>query len=246
MNKPGRSQSIAASEASTRKPTTTPQQAYYDATQPPQTHFITPKTFRAAIGARLDNPIVSVFRLATRVLQLIFALVAGISYASDMQKSNTSSRAGSSFIYAQVVFGLTLITLCIDSLLIHTYRLIWMVEWLLTVLWMTLFGVFYVIYYVDSIEPEYAGVNIGRMKRTVWCDLVSGLLWMSSALFSTTMCCSGLRAKIRGKKEAWREKKAVKKGKRAERETDVGRMEQGMLRKEEGLPGYEELPLEAK
>ena len=95
-----------------------------------------------------------------------------------------------------------------------------------------MFGVFYVISHVDSAGSEYAGVNMGNMKRIVWVDLISALLWLASALFSTTMCCSGLRAKVRGKREQWRKKREEKKMRKsgAAGAKTVDEMERGTVR----------------
>jgi hypothetical protein len=135
--------------------------------------------------------------------------------------------------------------LILDTLIVHSYHLTWMVEWVLSILWIALFGNFYTIYHRSDIEPQYADVNVGNMKRIVWIDLISALLWMASALFSTTLCCSGVKAKIRGKKEQWRLKRDAKKHRAADR--TAHEMEEGTVRlqpQEERLPRYEEVPLD--
>jgi hypothetical protein len=184
----------------------TPETAYQQ-TQPPKRKFLTPKSFHSAVDKHLDNPAVTIFRLGSRILQLVFALAAGISYAVELSKRTVTEDSNSVFIYAQVVFGLTMVTLIIDALTIRYYRLTWTVEWTLCILWFTLFAVFYVIYVPGEVETKYAGVNVSRMRSVVWLDLISALLWFSSAVFSTTMCCSGLKGGLRGKREQWRLRK---------------------------------------
>lgn len=224
------------------QPTTNPQTAYYQQTRPPRpkTQFLTPKTFRAAINDRLDDPLVSLFRLASRVLQFIFALAAGTCYSIELKHETVGSDGNSPFIYAEVVFGLSLITLIIDSMTIRTYRFTWTVEWTLCILWFVVFAVFYTTYYTGLIEPQYLETDIGRMKGAVWVDLINALLWMGSALFSTTMCCSGLRAKARGKRDQWRARRNNKKAIKS-----MNKMEEGTIQRptaeEEQLPGYEEV-----
>lgn len=198
-----------------------------------------PRTFRTTINSRLDNPLVSLFRLAIRVLQLIFALAAGASYAVELSQGRTAS----AFIYSQVVFAITLITLVVDALTLRGYRLTFVVESLLCILWLALFGVFCQIYLVghSSTVPEYLGVDFGRMKRAVWLDLINFLLWLASAIFSTIMCCSGLKAMIKDKIQGRKTKKMRK------REGVVQDMEEGVIheppaaRNGDRLPMYQEI-----
>lgn len=196
-------------------------------------------TFADAVHSRLNNPLVSLFRLGSRVLQLVFALAAGISYAVELSHGSTSS----AYIYSQVVFGLTLIMLVFDALTLRSYRLAFIAESTLCVLWLALFGTFYQIFLgeakVDS--PETMGANRHRMRAAVWIDLVNFLLWVASAAFSTAMCCSGTKAMISGKMEKRRRMKQRKGGDQAEA------MERGILRdpldhrSEDRLPLYEEV-----
>ncbi|KAF2659645.1 hypothetical protein K491DRAFT_622444 [Lophiostoma macrostomum CBS 122681] len=213
------------SEASTPPPKyqLTPEAAYQQ-TQPPKSKFLTPKSFHSAIDRHLDNPAVSLFRLGSRILQFIFALAAGISYAVELSNRTVSGTSNSVFIYAQVLFGLTIITLVIDALTIRAYRFTWIVEWTLCILWFTLFAVFHVIYIPRSIDSKYARVNVSRMRSAVWLDLVSALLWFASAVFSTTMCCSGMKGGMRGKRERWhlRNNKNTK-------DEELGEMETGTI-----------------
>ncbi|KAF2851382.1 hypothetical protein T440DRAFT_488972 [Plenodomus tracheiphilus IPT5] len=173
-----------------------------------KTHFINPSSFKAAVNKKLDSPIVSLFRLTVRLLQFAFALAAGISYAIELNHGYSAS--STNFIYAQVVFGMTLLVLIIDSVIVRSYRFTWVAEWTLAVLWIACFGVFYAVYLSGDIDPDYAVVNLGRMKRAVWCDLVNALLWFGSAIFSSVMCCSGIKAAIKSKLQKRREGKGWK------------------------------------
>jgi hypothetical protein len=173
-----------------------------------KTHFVNPSAFKSAVNAKLDKPIVSLFRLSIRLLQFAFAMASGISYAIELSHANTGSKTD--FIYAQVVFGLTLLTLSIDSITVRYYRFTWLIEWTLVILWIACFGVFYDVYLAGEIEAGYANVDYARMKRAVWCDLINALLWMGSALFSSIMCCSGIKAAVKGKLEKRRQRKEGK------------------------------------
>jgi hypothetical protein len=196
-------------------------------------------TFGDAVYTRLNNPLVSLFTLGIRVLQLIFALAAGISYAVELSRGNTSS----GYIYAQVVFGMTLIMLIIDATTLRSYRLSFIAESVLCVLWLALFGTFYTMFFVSGgiEDPDNMKADKYRMKAAVWMDLINFVLWMASVLFSTAMCCSGTKASIRGKLERRRRAKQSKIG------DQVKAMENGVLRESpdswtnERLPLYEEI-----
>ena len=187
-----------------------------------KSHFISPSSFKSAVNEKLDKPAVSLFRLSIRIFQFVFALASGISYAIELR--HTTSDASSDFIYAQVVFGLTLIVLVIDSITARNYRMTWVPEWILAILWIACFGRFYTIYLRSDIEQGYENVDVGRMERAVWCDLINALLWMGSALFSSFMCYAGIKAAIKAKLEKRRQRKEGKKA-----VIEMGQMEQGVV-----------------
>ena len=217
-NKPSSSAS-SSSPPSTHSIPSGPPPPYF------KSHFISPSSFKSAINAKLDNPAVSLFRLSIRIFQFAFALASGISYAIELGHATNDSKTD--FIYAQFVFGLTLIVLVIDSITARNYRLTWVPEWLLAILWIASFGLFYTIYMRGNIQQGYENVDVGRMKRAVWCDLINALLWMGSALFSSVMCCAGIKAAIKAKLERRRQRKE---GKKVVRE--MGQMEQGVIGRE--------------
>lgn len=173
-----------------------------------KTHFINPNSFKAAVNTKVDRPAVSLFRLSIRLLQFAFALASGISYAIELRQLNTTP--ATNFIYAQTIFGLTLLILVVDCITVRYYRFIWMIEWTLAILWIACFGVFYQTYLKGSVELGYEDTNFERMKRAVWCDLINALLWIGSATFSSVMCCSGIKAAVKGKLEKRRQKKTKK------------------------------------
>jgi hypothetical protein len=69
------------------------------------------------------------------------------------------------------------------------------------------FTVFYEAYLSGAVEREYQGVDVSRMTRAVWCDLINALLWFGSAIFSSAMCCAGVKAAARNRLEKRRERK---------------------------------------
>ena len=194
-------------DAGHNTPTTLSLQSKPEMPPPPyfKTRFINPSTFKGAINIKLDKPAISLFRLTIRLLQLAFAMASGISYAIELD--HRYSAETTNFIYAQFVFSVTLITLIIDSITVRYYRFIWIFEFTLAVLWIACFGLFYNVYLAGEVEAAYAVVDLGRMKAAVWCDLINALLWLASALFSSIMCCSGMKAAIKGRLERRRQKK---------------------------------------
>lgn len=193
-----------------------------------KTHFINPSSFKSAVNSKMDKPLVSVFRLSIRILQLIFALASGISYAVELAHGNGRGEASGSFVFSQVVFSATLAILMINGVTVRYYRFSWMVDWILTVFWFALFAVFYEVYMGGDMTPAYRGVDSGRMERAAWCNLINALLWFGSALFSSMMCCSGMRASIKTKINNRRQKKQKKR-----MVETMGEMELGMIRTED-------------
>jgi hypothetical protein len=202
-----------------------PEQGYPEVPPPPyfKMRFVKPSSFKAAINTRLDNPFVSLFRISLRLLQFVFALAAGISYAVELSQGSISDR--SAFIYTQVVFALTLLTLVVDSVTVRYYRTTWIFEWVLVVLWVACFGVFYQVYLMGAIEQPYQNTDAGRMKRAVWCNLVNTVLWFVSAVFSSAMCCTGMKAAINNRLEKRRQRK--EKGKLMQ---EIEEMESGVAK----------------
>ncbi|KAJ4990895.1 uracil phosphoribosyltransferase [Stagonosporopsis vannaccii] len=191
-----------------------------------KTHFINPSSFKSAVNSKVDKPLVSLFRLSVRILQLIFALASGISYGVELSHGNGRGKASGAFVFSQVTLGATLVILIINGVTVRYYRFSWMVDWILTVFWFALFAVFYAVYTGgQDMTPAYGGVNSGRMERAVWCDLINALLWFGSALFSSIMCCSGMKASIKGKIKGRRQRKQKQKM----MET-MGEMEMGTIR----------------
>lgn len=190
-----------------------------------KTHLISPSSFKSAVNSKLDRPKISLFRLSIQILQLIFALASGISYAIELSNGNGRGKASGSFVFSQVSFGATLINLIINGATVRYYRFSWIVDWILTVFWFALFAVFYEVYLEGEVESAFTAVSVGRMERAVWCDLINALLWFGSSLFSSAMCCSGTKACVKAK---FRDRNQRKEKKRI-MET-LAKMETGTIR----------------
>jgi hypothetical protein len=187
-----------------------------------QTHFIKPSSFKAAIDVKSDKPLVSLLRLIVRLLQFAFALASGIPYAIELSHGRVTPKTN--FIYAEVVFGITLLTLVIDSVTIRYYRVSWIFEWLLAILWVARFGVFYTIYMGGAVEEGFARADLGRMEKAIWCDLINAVLWLASAIFSSAMCCTGVKAALKNKFAKRRQQKEKKNMMK-----EMGGMESGII-----------------
>jgi hypothetical protein len=171
----------------------------------PKTSYTNATSLEAPVNARLKEPVISILRPTIRVLRFAFALASGISYAIELDHRYSASNTN--FIYAQVVFGLTLLTLIIDVVNIGYYWFMWAIEWTIMVLWIACFGVFYGVYLNGEVPADYAVVDFGRMKFAGWCNLVNALLWLCSALYSSVMCYLRLKAAVKGKLEDRRQKR---------------------------------------
>jgi hypothetical protein len=157
-----------------------------------ETHFIKLSSLEAGTIARRNQCDVSLSRLALGLLQFAFALASGISYAIELDHRYSASTTN--FIYAEVVFGLTLLTLIIECITVRYYRFVWAVEWTLAILWIVCFSLFYGVYLSGEPPADYAVVDFGRMRLAGWCNLFNAVLWLASALFSSVKACSEIKA----------------------------------------------------
>lgn len=198
----------AATASEARSPKMAPMDYARPEMPPPpyfQSHFINPSSFKAAINTKIDKPLISLFLLSVRLLQFAFGFASGISYAVELSYGNMTPNTN--LIYTEVVFGLTLLFLVFDSITLRYYRVSWVFEWVLVVLWFAGFGVFYQIFLNGAVQEGYNKANLDRMRRAVWCDLLNALLWFGSATFSSAMCCTGAKGAIKNKLETRRHKK---------------------------------------
>jgi hypothetical protein len=199
--------SMGTKSLSGSMPTSPEPPRYTRPTMPPPPYFKTHdhlSSFKTAVNTKIDNPIICLSRLSFRLLQFAFALASGISYAIELSRGHIHESA---FIYTQVVFGFTLLTLVVDSIMVRYYRSTWIVEWILVVLWFVCFAVFYQAYLVGAIEQDFLGTDVDKMRRAVWYDLVNALLWVGSAIFSSAMCCAGTKAAIKASLDGRRQRK---------------------------------------
>jgi hypothetical protein len=142
-----------------------------------KTYSINRSSFKAAINDKLNDPLISLFRLVVPILQIIFALVAGISYVIELSHGNGRGGASASFVFSQVVFGSTLVALIVNTISVRYYRISWVVDWILSIFWFALFATFYQVYLGGEMETAFAGVNLERMVAGECVVLVSNVLF---------------------------------------------------------------------
>ncbi|KAK3182169.1 hypothetical protein K4F52_006538 [Lecanicillium sp. MT-2017a] len=118
---------------------------------------------------------------------ILFALslaVCGL-YGTDVQRGNEEDvHVNSKWVYAVVVGSLSAVTCVVYFIPIVFHAIgiaapIW--NFILFILWITLFGVFGKLFIKE--DPEGDG-GIKRMKNAVWVDLVGALLWLATFVAS--------------------------------------------------------------
>ncbi|GAB1726177.1 hypothetical protein NU195Hw_g5265t1 [Hortaea werneckii] len=138
-------------------------------------------------------------RACLRVLQFIFAIVIAGIYGVDLKRaSNQQKSAQTEWVYAEVAAGLTILT-CIIHCFVTIKRALWVFwDFILCVLWAAQFGVFASMYLemptdAEARETYYTTGSVGRMKATVWVDLINMLLWFSTFVQGIAWCCVARR-----------------------------------------------------
>ena len=139
-----------------------------------------------------------IIRAGLRTLQVAFALAVVILYAIDLKTATMQhAQADSSWIFAEVVAGLSIITCGLYSYLTikHVLWCIW--NGVLFILWATTLGRFASLYLSIANEslngPSTSSVP--RMKAAIWIDLVNMLLWVVD-LTATIVCCCATTRKV--------------------------------------------------
>jgi hypothetical protein len=136
-------------------------------------------------------------RAGLRTLQFVLAaMVAGL-YGIDLKHATTEhTRAGTEWVYAEVVACLSMLT-CIVHCFVTVKRVAWCTwDWVLMVLWAALTGVFGTMYIGDKKlldDGTKLTLSITRMKIAVWIDLISMMLWLATAVLGITWCISTRR-----------------------------------------------------
>lgn len=147
-----------------------------------------------------------VFRAAVRTLQCTFAIVVAILYGLDLvQATNNDTKAGSAWVYAELVAGVSMI-FCLVHLFLAPAVWYWgLLDVPVFVLWLAQFGVFASIYLGAGNKRDNDGfptlVSRSRMRVAVWVNLVSMLLWFATTVQGVIGCCAR-RKKAQRKTEA--------------------------------------------
>ena len=135
------------------------------------------------------------FRAAIRTLQCTFAIVVAILYGLDLaQATNNNTKAGSAWVYAELVAGVSII-FCLVHLFFAPAVWYWgLLDIPLFVLWLAQFGVFASIYLGARERPDddvlSAVASRTRMHAAVWVNLISMLLWFATTVQGFIGCCA--------------------------------------------------------
>jgi len=139
------------------------------------------------------HPIVST---VLRVLHITFAVVVVVIYAIDLKTATQHHAiADSSWIFAEVVAGLSMITCGLYCYLSvkHVLWCIW--DLVLFILWLTIFGRFASLNLsaANATLNEPLTTSVPRMKTAIWIDLVNTLLWLATLVQTVIYRCGSTR-----------------------------------------------------
>lgn len=126
-----------------------------------------------------------ILRIIARFLQFVLGLTVAGLYGTDLHNAAEAHKyADSKWVYAEVVAGLSCITVLVYMIpLVKSWALFaW--DTILFILWLALFGVFGKMYINENPEGD-AGIT--RMKHAVWVDLVNMLLWFITAVYGAVI-----------------------------------------------------------
>jgi hypothetical protein len=123
--------------------------------------------------------------------QVLLAIIVAVLYGVDLRSATESHANGRTpWVYAEVVAALSVLT-CVGYCVLSNNPAAWLVwEFVLSILWVALSGVFGSIY-IGGKNAGYAGAtsSVPRMKIAVWFDLLGMILWLSSTVKSVVGCC---------------------------------------------------------
>jgi hypothetical protein len=123
-------------------------------------------------------------RLVLRFFQFVLALTVAGLYGVDLHHANKAhAYTDGKWVFAEVVAGLAAFTCLVYA--VPFFKSYWAFgwDWILFILWTTLFGIFGKIFIPAHPTPKQSGQI--RMKHAVWVDLTNMLLWFITAIYAT-------------------------------------------------------------
>ncbi|KAL2135949.1 hypothetical protein VTI74DRAFT_6177 [Chaetomium olivicolor] len=125
-----------------------------------------------------------VSRALIRTLQGIGAVVTAILYGIELRYSSMTRKDNSAWFFAEVASGVSLAAL-LCHLFFTTGKARWMVvDWIIFIFWVALFGTFGSIYIGASapqLRDHETDASRQRMQAAVWIDMINMLLWFASS-----------------------------------------------------------------
>lgn len=133
----------------------------------------------------------AMIRFVLRFFQFVLAITVAGLYGVDLHHA---TKAGAyidgKWVFAEVCAGLAaLTTIAYGVMFFLASEKLFMWDWVLFILWTTLFGIFGRIFIPANPTPKQAGQI--RMKHAVWVDLLNMILWLVSASYATVMFWRG-------------------------------------------------------
>lgn len=116
-----------------------------------------------------------------RFLQFVLAITVCGLYGVDLAKAHKEGKySDSKWVFAEVTASLSAVTAVLYIIpFLARIPFIWIWDVVLSILWITVFGLFGKLYIHAHAEGD-AGIQ--RMKNAVWVDLTNLFLWVISAI----------------------------------------------------------------
>jgi hypothetical protein len=144
-------------------------------------------------------------KIAFRFLQFVLGItIFGIYCADLVAAMSKQANPHPAWLFATTVGGLNAVTAVLYLLpCFHSYLFFWW-DWVLVVLHAALIGVFgraYITHKKHTDNPKdfkIYGPDFARQRSVAYIDVISGILWLSTAVMSTVIFLKIRRAKKAG------------------------------------------------
>lgn len=149
-----------------------------------------------------------VSRALLRMLQGLGAVLTAALYGIELRDSSATRKDNSAWVFAEVASGVSL-TVLLGHLFFTIGTARWMVvDWIIFVFWVALFGTFGSIYIEASAsklgDHGETDASRQRMQAAVWIDMVNMLLWFASGAIGIQQCFQRRRERRRRQRQQQR------------------------------------------
>lgn len=141
-------------------------------------------------------------KMACRFLQFVLGLTIFGVYCADLVAAGSKHvPLNSAWLFATTLGGITTVTAVLYLLpCFHSYLFFWW-DWIIVILHAGLIGVFAKAYIAHSKPTENPkdftlfGPDFGRQRSAAYIDIISGILWLGTAVLSTLIFMKIRRSK---------------------------------------------------